>query len=563
MQSCIEYKRYKILIVDDDKVMHLITKLQLEELTFAECIIEIFTAYSAEEAKVILNNNKDIALAIIDVVMETSTAGLDLVNYIRNEQKNNLIRLVIRTSQVAAYPAIKVIQRYDIDDFIDKSQVSKEKLYITVRSSLKHYKQMIELDNKYTNTYRQMTTNSITMLPNRIKFYEDSVDEKNRTLVLIDIVSFSIINATGGYDVGDYVLKELGGFLQSMYGYEFHVYHLDSDLFGLITKDDFSENIFETVERIKEDISRLHIKTNSFNQTLSTTIGVAYHSETNLMRKAELALREARDNGKNQIKYYSDDLKIIHRFHEVKEWTPKLRTGLKNGDVKAYFQPIYNLATNEIFKYEMLIRLQDGDKLHAPIKFLEAAVESGMMYDIFKFMFEQACIEAKKTGKKFSVNISDSDFKNEGIVEFIDKKIKYYKIQASQLSLEILENNSINKELEILEIVNKIHNLGVEIIVDDFGIECSNFGQIESLPIDIIKIDGSFIKNLPTCRNSQIIVKTIKTFADEMNIKLVAEFISDKSIYDKVMEYGIDYGQGYYLGKPSSDINNIQTDKLN
>ena len=560
MFSCVEYKRYKILIVDDSKVIHQATKLQLEELTFPECIIEIFTAYSAQEAKVILNKHDDIALAIIDVVMETSTAGLDLVNYIRNEQKNHLIRLVIRTSQLDEYPAIKVIQRYDIDDFMDKAVVSKDRLYATVRSSLRHYKQTIELENKYKNTYKQMTTNSITMLPNRIKFYEDSVDEEHRTLILIDIVSFSIINETGGYDTGDFVLKELGGFLQSMYGNEFYVYHLDSDLFGLITKEDFFENIFDTVERIKEDISKLNITTNNFNQTLGTTIGVAYHSENNLMRKAELALREARSNGKNQIKYYSDDLKIIHRFNEMKEWTPKLRAGLKNGNVKAYFQPIYNLHTNEIFKYEMLIRLQDGDKLHNPIKFLQAAIEGGMMYDIFKFMFEQACIGARNSGKKFSVNISDSEFKNEGIVEFIDEKLKYYEIKASQISLEILENNSINKESEILVTVKQIHDLGVEIIVDDFGIECSNFGQIEFLPIDIIKIDGSFIKNLVHCKNSQTVVKSIKTFADDKKIKLVAEFISDKSIYEKVMEYGIHYGQGFYLGKPSKDIDNIEKD---
>ena len=560
MYSCVEYKRYKILIVDDSKVIHQTTKLQLEDLSFADSIIEIFTAYSAKEAKAIINKHNDIALAIIDVAMETSTAGLDLVNYIRNEQKNRLIRLVIRTSQTDEYPAIKVIQKYDIDDFMDKAVVSKERLYATVRSSLRHYKQMIDLEDKYKNTYKQMTTNSITMLPNRIKFYEDSVDEENRTLVLIDIVSFSIINETGGYDTGDYVLKELGGFLQSMYGYEFNVYHLDSDLFGLITKDNFEENIFDTVEKIKEDISKLHIATNNFNQTLSTTIGVAYHSENNLMRKAELALREARSNGKNQIKYYSDDLKIIQKFNEVKEWTPKLRAGLTNGNVKAYFQPIYDLNTNEIFKYEMLIRLQDGEKLHAPIKFLQAAVEGGMMYDIFKFMFNQACIEARKSGKKFSVNISDSEFKSEGIVEFIDEKIKYYEIQANQISLEILENNPINKEKDILETVKRIHDLGVDIIVDDFGIECSNFGQIEFLPIDIIKIDGSFIKNLAHCENSQSVVKSVKAFADDKKIKLVAEFISNKSVYDKVMEYGIHYGQGYYLGKPSKDIYNIEKD---
>jgi diguanylate cyclase (GGDEF)-like protein len=549
-------KSYKILIVDDDAVIHQITELLLLEMNFIDFNLEVLTAYSAKEARVLLDSNKDIALALIDINMETSSAGLELIDYIRNELKYNLIRLVLRTSEIDKYPAINIIQEYDINDYIDKASVGKSRLFTTIRSSLNQYIQLLELDNKFQETYKRLTTNHVTSLPNRIKFYEDSVEEKNKTLILIDIVSFSVINETNGRDSGDFVLKELGAFLQTMYGDDFYVYHFDNDLFALITRDSFSENIFKIVEKIKDDISKLNIVTNNFNETISTTIGVASHSENNLIKKAEFALKEARIKGKNQIKYYSEDLQIIQRFNDVKEWSPKL----KSGELKAYYQPIYDLKTNEIDKYELLVRLKHEGEVHTPFKFLAAAQESGQIYDIFKFMFKEACIKAKQTSKRFSVNIGDNEFTNDGIVKYIKDTLSTCGSDPKLLSLEILEYKSIDHSGDVIKIINEIHNLGIEIVVDDFGVECSNFGQIECLPIDVIKIDGSFIKNLPTSADSQIIVNTIKTFALAKNIKLVAEFVCDKEVYDMVKKYDIDFAQGYYLGKPSSSIESIERD---
>ncbi len=545
---------HKLLVVDDSKLMHEITSLVLDSMNFLDFDLKMISAYSAKEAKKIFINNPDISLAIVDINMETSSAGLDFVNYIRNELKEKLIRLVIRTSEVDNYPAIDIIQEYDINDFLDKTNAAPERIFTTIRSCIKQYEQLEELEHKYKLTYHQMTHNQTTMLPNKIKFYEDSINESNKTLILIDIVSFSAINDNDNYEIGDYVLKELGAFLQAMYSNEFNIYHMDSNLFALINKDEYIGDIFQKVEKIKEDISKLNIVTNNFNQTLMTTIGVAHHSDNNLLRKAELALKEARQNGKNQIKYYSSDLKIIKRLNDVKLWTPVLKKSLSENALIAYYQPIFDLNTNEIHKYELLVRLEHDNKICLPEKFLFAAQDSGLMYDIFKYMFKTACEQANKYEKKFSVNIGDNEFKNEGIFEYIKDTIQKYNVDAKLLSLEILEHNSLRKEKEIIDIIYKIHNLGVKIVIDDFGIECSNFGQIEYLPVDIIKIDGSFIKNLPTSINSQIIVKTIRGFAKEKNIKLVAEYICDKDVLNAVKKYGIDYGQGFYIGKPSKSI---------
>jgi len=171
--SNINKKIHKLLIVDDDQSIHDITNIAIKGMEFLDFELEIFSAYSAAEARTILINEPDIALGIIDVVMETPEAGLDLVNYIRNELENKLIRLIIRTGQANDFPQMQVIQHYDINDFKEKTELTIERLYTTIRSSVKQYQQLNELQNKFEENYNQMTTDPLTQLPNSVKLIED------------------------------------------------------------------------------------------------------------------------------------------------------------------------------------------------------------------------------------------------------------------------------------------------------------------------------------------------------------------------------------------------------
>jgi len=554
----VKLKKHKILIIDDDQSIHDITNIAIKAMKFSDFEIEILTAYSAQEAKEIIHNENDIALALVDVVMETPEAGLDLVNYIRDTLENKLIRLIIRTGQANDFPPMQVIQHYDISDFKEKTELTLEKLYTSIRTSVKQYEQLLELQNKYEETYHQMTTHSLTQLPNRMKLIEDFSKQSNQTLILIDIIGFSIINDTNGYEIGDFVLKELGGFLSSMYSNKFKVYHLSNDLFALVTKEQEMDNLVKVVEQIKYDISKLLLITDNFNKTIETTIGVAHQSEDDVMRKAELALKEARNAGRNQIKFYSSDLKVIEQISNTNHWSPIIKHAIHNQGIIAFAQPIYNIKDNTIDKYELLVRLKHEGVVYSPFHFLSAASYSGQLYNIFKFMFEEGCRLAMNTGNRFSINIGDCELHNEGFVEFVQSTLKKYNVNPELLSLEILESNAITQSDEIKDIIKTIDTLGIEFVVDDFGVQCSNFSQTEFLPVTTLKIDGSFIKNLDESENSQIVVKTIQTFAREKGLKLIAEFVHSKEVYDKIKEFGIPYAQGYYLAKPSL-INMIES----
>ena len=540
----------KILIIDDDQAVHDITNIALESMNFSDFELEVLTAYSSSEAKTILNEHDDIALALIDVVMETPEAGLELVDYIRKELENDFIRLIIRTGQANDFPPMHVIQHYDINDFKEKTELTRERLYTTIRTSIKQYGQLIELHNKYEETYRQMTTDSLTLLPNRVKLIEDFSKQSHQTLILIDIIGFSHINETNGYDVGDYVLKELGTFLASKYSDIYKVYHLNNDIFALVTTKEHLDNLQHNVEKIKNDISRFSIVTENFNIHIETTIGVAYQTEDDVLRKAELALKEARNLGRNQIKFYSNDLKVIQQINDTNHWAPIIKHALEDDNIMAYAQPIFNLNDHSIDKYELLVRIQHNEEIYSPSKFIKAARYSGQLYSIFKFMFDQGCKHAAKTGKKFSVNICDCDFYNEGLIEFIQKTIDDHAVDPKLLSLEVLESHAITQSDELKDLIFTIHKIGLEFIVDDFGVECSNFAQTEFLPITTLKIDGSFIENIHKSKDSKIIVKTIQTFAKEKGLKLIAEFVCNQEVYNEIRELGIEYAQGHYLAAP-------------
>ena len=272
------------------------------------------------------------------------------------------------------------------------------------------------------------------------------------------------------------------------------------------------------------------------------------------MQKAALALNEAKNLGKNQIAYYSKDLKIIQKIENTQYWSTILKEAMDSNQILSYYQPIIDTFSGEIVKYEMLVRLKHNGKIYTPYHFLEAAKHSGHLYDIFKYMFTTACAKVNELQVRLSVNIGDIELSQPDLIEFIQKSIDSFKVDTSRISLEILEYNSISEHLHVTEKIRALHKLGFKIIIDDFGTKCSNFSQIENLPISILKIDGRYIKNLDTCENSKVVTATIFKYAREKGIKVVAEFVHSKEIYDIVKEIGIDYVQGYYFSEPKASL---------
>jgi len=193
------------------------------------------------------------------------------------------------------------------------------------------------------------------------------------------------------------------------------------------------------------------------------------------------------------------------------------------------------------------------DTLIAPIHFLELAKKNKLYHQLTKIMIEKTFEKFKHLPYSVSINLSVDDIVNKDIYKFIMDKLKNSPI-SKNIVFEIIESEGIENFDQVLEFINSVKSYGAKISIDDFGTGYSNFEYLMKLKVDYIKIDGSMIKNIDTDKNSQMITQTIVEFAKRMNIKTVAEFVHSKDVFDKIVELGVDYTQGYYFGAPAQDI---------
>jgi diguanylate cyclase (GGDEF)-like protein len=548
-------KFWEILLVDNNAKLHDIVEKSFDEIFINNKKVKMLHAHNAQEAKKLLEKNADIAIAFIDIAMQTPEAGLELVNYIRHTLYNTSMRIIIIDSDDSPIPASDIIDHYDINDYKDKRCIESQRLFITIRTAIKQYQQLKDLQDKRDEIYKKMTTNEVTSLPNRMKLNENLDTIGGKSLILINIDDFSLINNHNGFEFGNEVLRAFAKFLVEKYSKYAEIYHLEADKFALFclqTEENHTQE--QSISIIKEDIYKHEFHVKGVKLHISATLGAVLNEQGNIIQKAEFALKEARLYGKNNARKYSDDLQIVRTVHSNFLWTGRIRDAIKHHKILAYFQPIQDVKSGKIQKYETLVRLEYDNEIYVPFHFLDAALYSGQMFEIFKIMLGAACKKAQKNAHTFSINISEYDLKHPKFVPTIHKITQHYKVAPNRIIFEILENNSISKNNKIQDVLNVLHEDGFRLAIDDFGAECSNFGQLNNLPIDFIKIDGQFIKNIVKDRNSQITAKTILDYAHQKEIPVVAEFVCSKEVYDYVKEMGVDFVQGYEIAQPQPSL---------
>ena len=229
--------RCKILIVDDDREVHSFTKLALKDFVYDSSGLEFLSAYNEEEAKNILSSNNDIAVVLLDVVMDTNVAGLNVAKFIRRDLKNTMSRIIIRTGQPGEAPERYVIDNYDINDYKEKTELTADKLYTTIRTALAQYRHLLDLLNKKDEIYNMLITDELTKLPNRNKLNKDIDSLQHQTLMLIDIDNFSLLNDSYGFEVGDQLLLHIRDILLRLLKQNMTLYRLEADLFAIVLTD--------------------------------------------------------------------------------------------------------------------------------------------------------------------------------------------------------------------------------------------------------------------------------------------------------------------------------------
>ncbi|MEA3545713.1 MAG: GGDEF domain-containing phosphodiesterase, partial [Thermodesulfobacteriota bacterium] len=387
------------------------------------------------------------------------------------------------------------------------------------------------------------------------KLHSDFKTSNFNELILLNIDNFSQINSNYGYLLGDLLLKEVATFLLEIVTVP--VYRGNGDEFYIPLENSSPENSLALAEMIKEKVytKRFLLEDTSIRITFSMGIVSIESDESEIpYAKAQFALSDMRKLHKNVIGHYHKNSDTENYQHQMHEWAYKTKLALDFDLLVPYYQPIVNIKTGEVEKYECLARILEKEKPISPFYFIEPARIAGMVTDITRRMIFKAFESFSNSTQEFSINITDDDFKEEYLVEYLQEQCREHNINPHQVVLEVLENISDYDAGHAITQLDKLKSLGFQVAIDDFGAESSNFARAQKLEVDYIKIDGSFIKDIVQNYNSVIIVKTIIFYAKHSRVKTVAEYVHDKETYEIVKDLGIDYVQGYYLHQPLKEL---------
>lgn len=527
-------KNITILYAEDEKSLREITLNILKGFTNKQYVAE----NGLEGLELFKEHDDEIDLIITDVNMPQMN-GLDMIKEIKKINPN--IPIIVATAFSNTDYLLEAID-IGVDKYILKPIDMKKLLQVMSQSLLYH-----ELKDLYID--------KLTRLPNRNRLKKDLELTSEDLMALINIDKFSTINDLFGEDNGNKLLIEFSNIIKQFFNSEdYRIYRIESDKFAVVAKDyRMDMNEFEKLcEKFANHIEDNAIIIDENEIDLNVTIGIACADNKLAYKYTERVINYARKRFE-QILVYDNSFNIQESFEDNIKWVKEVKKGLREGLFVAFYQPIVNTVTQEVYKYEALIRyINEQGEVIAPIKFLDIAKKAKLYSNIIEIMLFEAIGLIKEQGKRVAVNISFDDITNSKTTKKIYDTLEQNKEFVHLLEFEILESEEINNFATVTTFIDKVKALGCSVGVDDFGAGYSNFNMLTNLNIDFVKIDGSLIKNIDTSRNQQIIVETIANFSKRFGFKTVAEFVSSQEIYEKIKELDIDYCQGYHFGKPES-----------
>ena len=396
--------------------------------------------------------------------------------------------------------------------------------------------------------HEMIYVDELTKLHNKVHLEKLLSSNKLKTLILLNVNNFSYINTAYGFKIGDKLLKEIAHILKYNFNTE-ATCRINSDEFAMVFDGEI--DIQEMVSDIKRCFYSQEIMIDDIRLNISFSYG-ANHGSIHNLRNSALALKQAKENGKNNLYIYKQDENYINQSQRQSfiEANNLLHDALNEDRIIPFFQGILNNKTKEITKFESLARIRMGTEIITPYTFLEPARLSGLLPEITKIMIDKSFHVMQENEYTFSINITEDDLSQNYLLEYILQKATQYSIKPSRVILEILEGVSANSKRSNLVQLKELKEAGFSIAIDDFGTEYSNFERVLDLEIDYLKIDAKYIKDIDTNQKSYEITKAIAFFAHNSNIPCIAEFVHNQKVQDIIQDLGIDYSQGYLHSEP-------------
>lgn len=399
-----------------------------------------------------------------------------------------------------------------------------------------------------------------------------SAMKQTGALLLIDVDQFKFINESYGHATGDEFLRRMATLLVSEVSLAYpkdksdnqpFIAHLSGDEFAIFIPSVVEQEAITLAERLRAAIEAFR-----FAEHLSiftASVGVVLYpghglSTIELFTRVDAAMYRAKELGRNRVHLYKAEDRDLEKLHSRLSWREKISKALSEDRFEPWFQPILDLNTGSVHHYEVLARMRDeDDKVILPGAFIDIAERFGLIGEIDRAITEKAIRFQAKTmreGKKltFGMNLSGKNLGDESLLEFLEKKIAEAGADPSALLFEITETAAIGDLGRARKFIKALKALGCSFALDDFGVGFTSFSYLKEMNVDYIKIDGSFIKKLLESADDQVFVRTMSDMARGLGIKSIAEFVEIPETLRVLKMFGVDYAQGYLIGKPHPDI---------
>lgn len=383
-------------------------------------------------------------------------------------------------------------------------------------------------------------------------------------LCFIDLDQFKYVNDTCGHPAGDQVLKLAADQIRRAVRDEDFVCRFGGDEFIVLLREVTRHQAGAIAERILDQMRSFRYVEQGHTFQLQCSIGIASinfsrFTAHQVIAQADMACQSAKTLGRNRAEFYKLSGKQGELMMQDVMWTRIMRDALEGEGFVLYYQPLMHIRTRRVSQYEVLLRLQTENGLTGPQSFLPAATRFGLMEDIDRWVVRNAVIALSRfrlaqPDLRFSINLSSFSLERESFADEVRHLLNEYSIPGDRIVFEITEQMAVRFAVETDKQITKVRELGCRIAIDDFGTGYSSFSYLKHLPVDYLKIDGSFIRSLTHDAVDQSMVRMVGEVARAAGIQTVAEYVQSEEVVSMLDQLGIDYAQGFHIGRPAPDL---------